>query len=99
MSNQDVEKKPSETALFTALRRALAHLEYQDEKLGPDRMAIHFLPPHFRFFLKFTKIQANTWQKLAAAFPGMNEYVIARTAHFDQLFVQGLQDKKNRYKT
>lgn len=49
MPQNGVEQKPSETALFAALRRALAHKEYANEKFGLDHLAEAFLPPHFRF--------------------------------------------------
>ncbi len=91
MTDKGVEQKPSETAMFAALRRTLAHKEFGDEKFGPDYLAEYFLPPHFRFFLKFKKIQANTKEKLGAALPGLTEYMIARTAYFDGLFVDALE--------
>ena len=93
MARGSVTEKPSETALFTALRRALAHLEYPGERFGADALAIIFLPPSFRFFLKFKSIRRNTKAKLDAAFPGMTEYLIARTAHFDHLYRTALQEK------
>jgi len=93
MNTRGVDQKPSETALFTALRRTIAHLEYNNERLGPDTLAVKFLPPHFRFFLKFKKIQQNTKEKLAQFIPGMNEYIIARTAFFDDQLVQALKNK------
>lgn len=50
MSKKSVREKPSETALFAALRRTIANKEYKNEKHGPDYLAEYFLPPHFRFF-------------------------------------------------
>ena len=94
MSNNSVEEKPSETALFAALRRALANKEFGNEEFGPDYLAEKFLPPHFRFFLKFKKIQANTKEKLNEFLPGMNEYMIARTAYFDRLFAEALTEQR-----
>jgi len=91
MTDKGVDEKPSETALFAALRRTLANKEFGDEKFGPDHLAEYFLPPHFRFFLKFKKIQANTKEKLNEALPGLTEYMIARTAYFDGLFVDTLK--------
>jgi len=91
MTDKGVQQKPSETALFAALRRTLAHKEFGDEKFGPDYLAEKFLPPHFRFFLSFKKIQANTKEKLNEALPGLTEYMIARTAYFDGLFVDALK--------
>jgi len=93
MTNKSAEQKPSETALFAALRRAIAYKEYKNEKFGPDHLAEYFLPAHFRFFLRFDKIRANTKNKLARFFPGMNEYMIARTVYFDRLFVEALETK------
>lgn len=93
MARGSVTEKPSETALFTALRRALAHAEFHDERYGPDDLAIVFLPPAFRFFLKFKGIRRNTQAKLDTAFPGMTKYLIARTAWFDGLYRKALEDR------
>jgi methyltransferase (TIGR00027 family) len=94
MNDKGVEQKPSETALFAALRRTLANKDFKNGKFGPDDLAEHFLPPHFRFFLKFKKIRENTKAKLNGFLPGLNEYMIARTAYFDGLFMDAL---KNNY--
>jgi len=93
MTDRSLEQRPSETALFAALRRTLAYMEYKNEKFGPDSLAKYFLPPHFRLFIQFKKIRANTKNKLSGFLPGMNEYLIARTAHFDNLFVEALNNK------
>ena len=93
MTNKSVEQKPSETALFAALRRTIAHKEFKNEKFGPDNLAEYFLPPHFRFFLKFKQIRANTKNRLNGFLPGLNKYMIARTAYFDRLFVDALNNK------
>lgn len=91
MTDKGVEQKPSETAMLAALRRVLANKEFGDEKFGPDYLAEHFLPPHFRFFLRFKKIQANTKERLNGFLPGLTEFMIARTAYFDGLFVDALK--------
>ncbi|EDN67111.1 conserved hypothetical protein [Beggiatoa sp. PS] len=93
MSKKSIEEKPSETALFAALRRTIANKEFQNEKFGPDYLAEYFLPLHFRFFLKFNKIRTNAKNKLGKVLPGLNEYMIARTAFFDRLFVDALSNK------
>ena len=85
-------QKPSRTAFFAALRRAIAHKDYGDEKFGPDNLAGIFLPAYYRFFLRFSKIRANTVKKLDGFFPGMTEYLIARTVYFDRKFVQALEN-------
>jgi len=91
MKAKKIDQKPSETALFTALRRTIAYKEYHNDKLGPDDLAEIFLPPHFRFFLKFKKIRENTKKKLAQLMPGLTEYIIARTAFFDHLYINALK--------
>jgi methyltransferase (TIGR00027 family) len=93
MTNQTVENKPSETAMFAALRRFLAHKEFQNESHGPDHLAEFFLPPNFRFLLKFKGIRKNTKKRLNGFLPGLNEYMIARTAHFDKLFADALRSE------
>jgi methyltransferase (TIGR00027 family) len=78
--------------MFAALRRTLANKQYASSKLGPDYLAERFLPAHFRFFLKFKRIRANTKDRLDSFLPGLSEYVIARTAYFDDLFEGALRD-------
>ena len=93
MTDKGVDQKPSETAFFAALRRAIAHKDYGNDKFGPDNLAGIFLPPHFRFFLKFAKVRANTKEKLDGFLPGMTSYMIARTAYFDRHFVEALKNR------
>ena len=93
MSKNSVEQTPSETAMFAALRRTLANKEYKNEKFGPDYLAEIFLPRHFRFFLKFRKVQEDTKERLDGFLPGLNEYMIARTAYFDGLFLDALNNE------
>jgi methyltransferase (TIGR00027 family) len=93
MSNKTVEQTPSQTALFVALRRTIAHKQYHNQRFGPDYLAEIFLPASYRFLLKFATVRANTKNKLAAFMPGMNEYIIARTALFDSLFEDALQER------
>lgn len=93
MAKKSVKQKPSETAMFAALRRAIAHRNYKNEKFGPDVFAEYFLPPHFRFFLRFKRIRTNTNNRLNTFFPGLNEYMIARTAYFDKLFLDALNNR------
>jgi methyltransferase (TIGR00027 family) len=88
-----VERRPSETALFSALRRAMAWMEYPGTPFEADSLAQYFLPLPFQFFLKFPKIRANTKQQLADAFPGLTEYMIARTAFFDRLLLDALEQE------
>jgi methyltransferase (TIGR00027 family) len=90
MPKKGVEKRHSETAIFAALYRAVANKEFKKERLGPDYLAEYFLPSHFRFFIKFKKIRANVKNKSNKLTPGMYEYVLARTAFFDNVFIDAL---------
>jgi methyltransferase (TIGR00027 family) len=96
MTNKGVEEKSSETALFAALRRTIANKEFNNSKFGPDYLAERFLPPHFRFFLKFQRIRENTKDRLNGFLPGLNEYMIARTVYFDQHFMNALNSRINQ---
>jgi methyltransferase (TIGR00027 family) len=91
MSQKAVEHKPSETALFAALRRAIANKEFRDEAVGSDDLAEFFLPPHWRFFIRFRRVRANTKDRLDRHLPGLHEYVMARTAYLDRVFVDALK--------
>ena len=64
MSKNNVEQKPSQTAMFAALRRALAHKEFKNEKYGPDYLAENFLPSKIKFLIKFKEIRAKVIKKL-----------------------------------
>jgi len=93
MTNQHVNRKPSETALMAALRRDLSFHTYQGAPFGPDNMAAYFLPAYFRFLLKIRSVRRNTMDKLETGLPGLQAYMIARTRFFDDLFLQALQDR------
>ena len=90
MPKKGVEKSDSETALFAALHRTIANKELKSERFGPDYLAEVFLPPHFRFFMKFQKIRVRTRKKFNKLLPGLFEYMIARTSYFDGIFIEAL---------
>jgi len=90
MSKKGVEKRHSETAIFASLYRAVANKEYKNEKLGSDYLAEYFLPSHFKFFTKFKKIRVNVKNKSNKLTPGIYEYTLARTAFFDNAFIDAL---------
>ena len=87
MSKKSVERKPSETARGTALLRTIANKEFDDEKLGSDYLAEYFLPFLLKILIKAKGIRARVKNKIPL---GMYEYLIARTAYFDNLFVNAL---------
>ena len=92
-SNKDIEQKPSETALMGALHRAIASKELGRHRFGSDNLAEYFLPPHYKFFIGFKKIRTNSKIKFNKFLPGMHEYIIARTAFFDNVFLEALRKK------
>jgi len=53
-------------------------------------LAEYFLPSHFRLFIKFKKIRVKVKNKDKKFTPGMYEYMLARTAFFDNVFVDAL---------
>ena len=90
MPKKGVEKRHSETAIFAALYRAVANKEFKNERFGSDYLAEYFLPSHFKFFIKFKKIRATVKNKSDKLTPGMYEYMLARTAFFDNVFIDAL---------
>jgi methyltransferase (TIGR00027 family) len=90
MSKKGVEKRHSETAIFAALYRAIANKEFKNRNFGSDYLAEYFLPSHFKFFIKFKKIRVNVKNKDNKLTPGMYEYMLARTAFFDNVFIDAL---------
>jgi len=90
MAKKGVEKRHSETAIFAALYRAVSNKEFKSEKFGPDYLAEYFLPSHFKFFIKFKRIRVNVKNKSDKYTPGMYEYMLARTAFFDRIFMDAL---------
>lgn len=90
MSEKSIDKRPSETALFAALYRAVASKEFKDKRCGSDYLAEYFLPSHFKFFIKFRKIRERVKNKSLKLTPGLYEYMLARTAFFDDVFIEAL---------
>jgi methyltransferase (TIGR00027 family) len=91
MAKRGVEQKPSGTALMGALHRAIANKELGSQRFGSDNLAEYFLPPHYRFFIGFKKMRTNLKNKFNKFLPGMHEYIIARTAYFDNVFLEALR--------
>jgi methyltransferase (TIGR00027 family) len=89
MASKGVEQRHSETALFATICRAVDALDANSET--KDLLAINFLPPKVRFFIKFNWVRKNFKAKNQKMTPGAYEYLIARTAYFDEKFKEGLQ--------
>lgn len=90
MSAKSTYQKPSKTALFTTLTRAIAHKEFNDGEFGRDCFAEVFLPFRIRMLLKAARLRTKLKHKIPH---GMYEYMLARTAYFDAVFEAAL--KKN----
>ncbi|HIG39835.1 MAG: class I SAM-dependent methyltransferase [bacterium] len=90
MSSKSIEQRHSETALFATICRAVAALDAKSET--KDFLAINFLPAKVRFFIKFDWVRKNFKAKNQKMTPGAYEYLIARTAYFDERFKAGLKN-------
>ena len=81
------QKSVSETAETTALMRAVACYETDVRIKGKDYLAYLFLAPE-----RIRKLTSELYRNAVkdAARNGLYEYVIARTAYFDDLFVNAI---------
>ncbi len=82
---------PSATALATATMRAMAAHDPREGFSGPDYLAELFLTEERRAFLG--NPAAREWVMKNKVPPGMYEFMIARTAFFDQVLVDALAEK------
>jgi len=85
------QRGPSETALATATMRALAAYDPREEVRGRDSIAELFLPEEHRAPLK--DAVKRDWIMKNKVRPGIYEFMIARTAYFDQVFIEALSNK------
>jgi len=90
LSKKSIEQKPSKTAMFTALYKAIANQEFKNKRFGSDYLAEYFSPFRFKFCIKFKKIRAKAKNKFNKFVPGMYEYMLPRTAYFDSIFIDAL---------
>jgi methyltransferase (TIGR00027 family) len=89
-SKMSVEHKPSETAMGAATLRALAALDQREEIRGPDYLAQIFLTEDRKSALRDPFIRESVIKK--RIIPGMYEFLIARTAFFDDIVEQALRE-------
>jgi methyltransferase (TIGR00027 family) len=87
MSKIGTEQHSSRTAIYTALSRAIASKEFDNQILGSDYLAEKFLPFLFKLMIKGKKLRARMKQKIPL---GLYEYMIVRTAYFDNIFIDAL---------
>ena len=86
------QKSASETAETTALLRAAACFETDEKIKGRDNLAKLFLPEEMRGKLSSEGWRSVFKERMDAKNKGLYEYVIARTAYFDELFANALKD-------
>ena len=87
MPDKGPATQPSKTAIFTTLTRAIAYREFNNGILGNDYLAEVFFPFYLKVLLKAKNIRTRRKHKIP---PGMYEYMLARTAYFDNVFKDAL---------
>gem|GEM_PF-179601 len=85
---RSVEQQPSETALGAVFLRTLASIDERGEIQGNDTIAEIFLTESQRIRLKDPAVRKWVMKNP----PGMYEYLIARTAFFDDIVEQALRE-------
>jgi methyltransferase (TIGR00027 family) len=92
ISKRRLKTSHSNTALLTAFYRAVGNKEFQNRKFGSDYLAEIFLPFYARFLIKSKRMRAKAKDKDQIRMPGVFEYVMARTAFFDEVFIAALNE-------
>ncbi len=82
-----IDRRSSRTAISTALSRAIAKKDFDNEILGLDYLAEGFLPFLLRLMIKAKTFRTRIKEKIPL---GLYEYMIARTAYFDSIFLDAL---------
>ena len=90
MSKTSVEHQHSDTAEVAAGYRAVACKEYPETTIGADYLAEHFISTSHKFLVKFGFVRKLGIVKSRKFTPGGFEYVLARTAFFDQQLLNAL---------
>ncbi len=91
MSKTSVEHQHSDTAEVAAGYRAVACKEYPGTKIGSDYLAEHFISSSHKFLVKFGFIRELGIKKSRKFTPGGFEYVLARTAFFDDQLLNAVE--------
>ncbi len=88
--DKSLDKQASGTAMATAFMRALAAYDPRKEIRGSDNLAEIFLIDEQKKPLK--DMAARAWVMQNKVTPGAYEFMIARTAFFDQIVEQALKE-------
>jgi methyltransferase (TIGR00027 family) len=81
--------KPSQTAGYTTYLRACANKQSDERLRGPDYLAKVFHVGWPRLLLAASPIMLPVTRRM---FPGLYEFIFARTELFDELFAEALED-------
>jgi len=92
MTAKTVQQAPSQTALAAAFYRAMAKRDATAERIGSDYLAWIFLSGAHRFLVRCAWIRRAIRRKSERVTPGIYEYVLARTAFFDERYARALDD-------
>jgi len=92
MTAKTVQQAPSHTALGAAFYRAMAHRDATVEGIGADHLAWTFLSGAHRFLVRFGWIRRAILRKSERVTPGIYQYLLARTAFFDERYARTLDD-------
>lgn len=92
ITSRSVQKAPSRTALVAAFYRAMAHIDATVEGIGSDHLARTLLPSVQRFLVGLGWVRRAIRRKSERLTPGVFEYVLARTAFFDEQYTRALND-------
>jgi len=90
MHSKTVEEEPSGTAQVVATLRALAATDERDFFRGQDTMAEIFLTEDRKLILR--DATSRDWVMKNAIPNGMYEYIVARTAYFDDAVANALRE-------
>jgi len=82
----------SPSALVAALYRAVGNKEFRNHTFGSDYLADRFLSFHVRLLIRNAKMRARGKAKADLKTPGVYEYMLARTAFFDGVFMDALRE-------
>jgi len=89
-NKESVEYTPSKTAMGAATLRAISAIDDREEYRGTDYLAEIFLTEERKNVLK--DLAAREWVIHNKIIPGMYEFIIARTAFFDDMVEHALRE-------
>lgn len=92
MLKRRLQRRHSRTAILTAFYRAIGNKDYKGQRFGADDLAEIFLPLFVRILIKNKRMRLKGSAKDAKRMPGVKEYVLARTAFIDDIFIHALNE-------